>query len=1082
MTLQALGRPGDRRVYPRVTCTLACGVPGLGDGRVLNVSDGGAFVALPDTQLHPPRSVQLRLQLGEPALELPAEVVRVTTLAPQGIGLGLQFRGLPDAAVEQIHRFVLGRLLAEIAEIMEGDPRPIDPRNVQLVSPIESVAAYLRGLLEAEGPVPGTLFQRDVGELVDIQLTATDPHRALVTLRDAGARHPRVGDHIHLTLTRGSFNAHAHTQVQARSGDQVVLDLPPSLTVFELRRAPRRAPSPEEMFVSIPLPFPPGKKLRCEVLDISSTGLAFKVRADAAYFLPGTPLRDLAISGVGGDGERRKSAQVMHITPLGGPDGVAEHLRIGIDFGISDEAFAKGARPRAAAEKRSVSFVEKMGLLIGRLVPRRASALPSGPAASGVEVLRIPNKRREDIVALLNTTPRAGRKLHAPVVIIPPAHGKRKESTSVLAQILVESFARARRDVVVLRFDGVRNIGESYKDPDCREPGREALRSSLSQAVDDLHAVIDHAYNNPLFSPSEVVLCCFSLQGVPGRRAAFQDQGRRIHYLIGVNGAVGAQEMIRNAAGGVDYIAQRASGKHIGTAAILGINIDGDPYADDLIRSGLAFMSEARREIAAITVPVTWFLGRHDAWIDPSTIREFMAVPAPAPREVVELDIGHLPLTSFEAITLFSQIVRCIGRQVLREDLEPAIPDPRELTRVRHAEWRRVPKIPLPDRRSYWHDYLLGDSEHKLGYDVLNASDEYLAFLDREAELLDIKPEHLVADMGCGTGNFAARLLRRRGHRSRPVCARLALVDFVPQALDEAERKLHALAGERELGPPAMPVVSRHAVNLDISPVRTLRRFVAGELFGYDALKGIIRGLSDYSLDTWRAWDDWRLHDILRGRELDKQDLAHVRASFPADEQEVILDTNRLSRWLRGRCDDEDLLRDGRARRERGEALQVGDLRLSRLSLKTGDAVERLPFADASLDRINCSLVLSYLANPLELLREFHRVLRPGGRLVVSSMLPDFDMSRIYQRVLRRIETDPSLPLPPGTDRAGFASDMRAFLNNAAFLLMLAEEGQFAFFSRDELCGLCERAGFRRVENHLGFGDPPQAHIAVGHR
>jgi ubiquinone/menaquinone biosynthesis C-methylase UbiE len=207
-----------------------------------------------------------------------------------------------------------------------------------------------------------------------------------------------------------------------------------------------------------------------------------------------------------------------------------------------------------------------------------------------------------------------------------------------------------------------------------------------------------------------------------------------------------------------------------------------------------------------------------------------------------------------------------------------------------------------------------------------------------------------------------------------------------------------------------------------------------------------------------------------------------VRANFPADEQEVMLDTNRLSRWLRGRLDDDDLTREGRARRERGEQPQVGDLRLSRLSLKTGDAVERLPFADASLDRINCSLVLSYLGNPLELMREFHRVLKPGGRIVVSSMLPDFDMSRIYQRVLRRIESDPNLPLPPGTDRAGFAADMRAFLNNAAFLLMLAEEGQFAFFSRDELCNLCERAGFRRVENHLGFGDPPQAHITVGHR
>ncbi len=1081
MNLPDLGRPGDRRAYPRVTCTLTCAVTGLGEGRVLNVSDGGAFVTLPTATAHPPRQIQVRLGLTDPPIELPAEVVRVTTLESGGLGLGLQFRGAHDTASEHIHRFVLARLLAEIAEIMEGDPRPVDPRNVQTISSVESVAASMRQMIDAEGPVPGTLFQRDVGELVDIQLVAADHRVAVVLLRDPGARRPEAGDHIHLTLTRGSFNAHAHTQVLSRSGERVSLEMPASLTVFELRRAPRRAPAPEEMFIAIPVPYPPGTKLRCEVLDISSTGLAFKLSPHAPYFLPGTPLREVAISGLGGDDERRKSAHVMHITPVEYEPGKLEYLRVGIDFGITDENFAKGARPRAGGgEKRAVSFVEKMGMLIGRLVPRRSTPQTAAIAASaGVEVLRIPNKRREDIVALLNTTPRAGRRMLAPVIVIPPAHGKRKESTSVLAQILVESFARARRDVVVLRFDGLRNIGESYKDPDCREPGREAMRSSLSQAVDDIGTVIEYCHNNPLFSPSELVLCCFSLQGVPGRRATFLDQGKRINYLIGVNGAVAAQEMIRNAAGGVDYIAQRASGKHIGTAAILGINIDGDPYADDLIRNGLAFMGDAKREIAAIPIPVTWFLGRHDAWIDPATIREFINVPAAAPRELIELDIGHLPLTSFEALTLFSEIVRCIGRQLFHEDLEPAIPDPRELTRVRHAEWRRVPKSPLPDRRSYWHTYLLGDSEHKVGYDVLNAADEYLGFLDREAELLDLRPEHVAADMGCGTGNFAARLLRRRGHKTRPVCARLALVDFVPDALEEAERKLHVLGREREL---LVPAVSRHLVNLDINPIRTLRRFVTGELLGYDALKGILRGLSDYSIDTWRAHEDWRLHDIVRGRELDKQDLAYVRANFPADEQEVILDTNRLTRWLRGRWSVEDLTREGRGRVDRGDPLTAADLRLSRLSLQTGDMVERLPFADASLDRISCSLVLSYLNNPLELLREFHRVLRPGGRLVVSSMLPDFDMSRIYQRVLRRIETDPSLPLPPGMDRPAFASEMRAFLNHAAFLTILTEEGQFSFFGRDEMCSLVERAGFRRVEDHLAFGDPPQAHITVGNR
>lgn len=1076
MNLQAYGRPGDRRAAPRVTCTLPCAVPGLGDGKLLNVSDGGAFIALPETQAHPPRTIQVRLALADTHLELPAEVVRVTTVAPHGIGLGVQFRGLGDAAVEHIHRFVLARLLAEIAEIMEGNPRPVDPRNVQVITGVGAVARHLRDMLGADGPAVGTLFQRDVGELVDIQLVSADHGTLTVALKNASAR-PAVADHIHLTLTRGSANAHAHTQVLHRDRDRAVLEVPATLTIFELRRAPRRAPTADEMYVAIPLPYPPGKRLRREVLDISSTGLAFKVLPDEAYFLPGTPLREVVISGAGGDAERRKSAQIMHITPVTNDAGDVEFLRVGLDFGITDEAFAKGARPRAGNEKRSVSFVDKMGMLIGRLMPRRGPQAVTAQAAAGVEVIRYPNKRREDIVALLNTTTRAGKRLHCPVIVIPPAHGKRKESTSVLAQVLVETFAKARRDVVVLRFDCIRNIGESYKDPDCREQGREAMRMSLSQAVEDIQTTVDYVYNSPLFTPTEVVLCCFSLMGTAGRRAAFIDQGRRIHYLIGINGAPAAQELIRNAAGGVDYIAQYAGGKRNGQASILGITTETAQYCDDLIRNGLAFMADAKREIAAVPIPVTWILGRHDAWIDPATIREFMAVPARAPRELIELDIGHLPLTSHEAIGLCSRIVSCIGHQVLHEDLEPVIPDPRELVRVRNAEWRRVPKSPLPDRRSYWNDYLLGDADHKLSYDVLNASEDYIAFLDREADLLDLKPEHSVADMGCGTGNFAARLLRRHGHKSRTPCARVALVDFVPGALDEAERKLVAL---QQAGV-ALPKITRHTVNLDISPVRTLRRFVAGELFGYDALKGILKGLVDYSIDTWRACEDWRLHDIIRGRELDKQDLAYVRASFPPDEQEVILDMNRLSRWLRGRWTEDDLTRDARSRHTIGEPAP-SDLKLSRLSLRPGDAVERLPFADASLDRITCSLVLSYLANPLELLREFHRVLAPGGRIVVSSMQPDVDMSRIYQRLLYRIEQDPHLPLPKGMDRATFVAEVRHFLNSAAFLVMLAEEGQFAFFSREEICNLVERAGFRRVENTLAFGDPPQAHITVGQR
>lgn len=1077
MNVQPYGRPGDRRVYPRVACTLTCAVAGLGDGRVLNISDGGAFVALPDLHAHLPGQLHLRVVFGgnERPLDIAARVVRVAALSPHGLGVGVQFQEVPEIAGEQIHRFVLGRLLAEIAEVMEGDPRPVDPRNVHVTSGVPAVAGALREMLE-EGPVPGLLFQRDASDLVDVQLVQVGGSQVHVQLRDAAARRPAVGDHVHITLTRGTFNAHAHSQVLDRVGGRVTLEVPPNLTRFELRRAQRRTPGPQEMFVTIPLPFPPGKKLRREVLDISATGLAFKMRPDEAYLLPGTPLREIVVSGASGDGETRKSGQVMHVTPVHADDGGIDHLRVGLDFGITDEAFNKGVRPRGSADKKSLGFVEKMGLLIGRLIPRK-SPQASGGGPGGVEVVRYPNRRREDIVAILNTTPRsADRKLLGPVVIIPPAHSKRKESTSGLALTIVENFARKRQDVVVLRYDGVRNLGESYKDADCREHGREAMRMSLSQAIDDIQATLDWVYDNPIFTPTQVILVSFSLQGVVGRRACWLDRGRRIHYWLGINGAPAAQEVIRNASGGIDYVSQYASGQRSGVANILGVTGDIDHFCADMLREGLAFMADAKREIAEIPIPVTWLLGRFDAWIDPATIREFMAVPAPAARELVELDCGHMPLSSHEALALFHTAVRHLWRFLFREDLDPVTPDVRELVRVRNAEWRRVPKSPLPDRRRYWHEYLLGEAGTKLAYDVLNACDEYNQFLDRQLELLDVRPEHAVADMGCGTGNIAARLVRRLGRRP---CARLALVDFVPAALEEAERKLLTIAGERGL---ALPELARQCVNLDISPVRTLRRFLSGELYGYDGLRGIIRGLMDYSIDMWKSVEDWRLHDILRGRELDKQDLSYVRAAFPPDEQEVVLDFNRLTRWLKGRVGGDDVVRDARGRLERGHLPAVHELQLARLSMKQSDQVERLPFADASLDRVACSLVLSYLGNPVEALREFHRVLRPGGRVVVSTMQPDFDMSRIYQQLLRRLQSDPNMPLPSGVDRGAFLRDVRAFLSSAAFLSILAEEGQFAFFSREELTSMVERAGFRRVETVTSFGDPPQAIIAIGHR
>lgn len=143
----------------------------------------------------------------------------------------------------------------------------------------------------------------------------------------------------------------------------------------------------------------------------------------------------------------------------------------------------------------------------------------------------------------------------------------------------------------------------------------------------------------------------------------------------------------------------------------------------------------------------------------------------------------------------------------------------------------------------------------------------------------------------------------------------------------------------------------------------------------------------------------------------------------------------------------------------RGGPPGLGYLRFDFNDLAEAPGGLHLPFADATFDVVCCSLVLSYLRRPQALLRELHRVARPGAVVVLSSMKPHCDMSAIYRDFMEQQVTAEEI------DRA------RNLLRAAGKIRLKEEVGHYAFFSDTELAGLALEAGFAVRESFHSLGN-----------
>jgi ubiquinone/menaquinone biosynthesis C-methylase UbiE len=118
-----------------------------------------------------------------------------------------------------------------------------------------------------------------------------------------------------------------------------------------------------------------------------------------------------------------------------------------------------------------------------------------------------------------------------------------------------------------------------------------------------------------------------------------------------------------------------------------------------------------------------------------------------------------------------------------------------------------------------------------------------------------------------------------------------------------------------------------------------------------------------------------------------------------------------------------------------------------------------IDFVDGTFDKICCSLLLSYLKKPAGLLRRLHCILRPGGRIVVSSMKPFCDLSLIYRRYAEGCRSEQEI------------ESARDLLRAAGKIKVKEEQGYYTFYSAEELAEMMVAAGFVHLQTFTSFGN-----------
>lgn len=1036
------------------------GAPLPREMRVTDLSADGAFLRLPagdgPTALLPKQlsGTRLRLQLETPTDPRPVEVTaRVVRTMHSGVGVRFEEVSARDRSRLRAYAgfYEMDESIVRVQRAL-GD---LMPGNLLPLGEAAEIEAVVRGAVERGLPMNAILPERGFRPL-PCRALSLEPHDAAGNaLELAGLRIPENVRSLYLTFADHPL-CYALEGIVLSRGEHPAVLVPERIYRTE-RRIGRRAPV-RGAWCELPAPWEPDGRLRLPVLDLGEAGASVRLRPGAAL-VPGTHLPAFTLQ-VEGEERRIGGATVRYVAGLDDVDGVGDGaLRAGLRFdeGELDRDAFRELRHRTTRNGFGTRLARAASLLGGKVAAFMRWS--ERRMEEGVEVVRYRNRKGSTVAALLDANFDTSDPAIRPdlAVVIAPAILKRKEVFGLLARTVLDDLGRDGRKVVVLRFDASYIVGESTMDPRLVAEGRPYYNWTFDHLAADIEASL--AWLERRFRPARRSLVSLSLSAIPARRVVAEGKGAPVDLWIAPFGCPDAQDVLRNYLAGLDLFDAYRRGEGPETILIHGRPMRGANLYGQALEGGLAFLDDARRDLSRIRVPVVWVLGTYDGWVSHPRVRALLDAPGGGVREVFECATGHVLKSGAEAIELFKLVAESLSKHLFAADRPAKDPDLAAYARQSEAEWSRVRRMELADATGFWREHLLGANganDGGVGYDVLLDHPEYPRFLARQAELLDPRPGDDVADFGCGTGNLLLSLLDVYSPGTTP--GSITWLDLVPEGVDRTGEKVLEWFSARGLTPPPCRGV---AADLEVSRLIAVADFLNGSLHGVEGLVDRVEGLAAATARKLVASYGKELHAVLRGAPADPAEVRRLCPELRDEEVEVVLELGRAARIVLGKSLPED-------------ARPFHHLRFGAASPKL-----RLELPDGSFDRIGASLVLPYLWDPLATLREMHRLLRPGGTLVVSSLRPDFDPSKLYTEgveILNRRGEEGDVAASRHLEA------LRHFANMVSRLIELEEDGRFRFHDETALTALVSEAGFSRVHAFRAFGAPPVAVIVRAER